>query len=190
MWRTVALIPTDVATVAHWYRRLAELVPMSDWVVWEEEAESVWKELDTEAIHAIRTTASPGGECSSIREIEVDGTTAVVHESREMKGLFARVAARIGRVDIIALNDTGADMSVVSAAAAERIGTPLLEAPSVSVWNADGSPFTVRGVLSTRIVFGEGAAMHSLPLKAVVLEELKTDLILGDRWLRETAEEV
>jgi hypothetical protein len=190
-WRAVALSLTDDDCLDSWYSRLRTRVSSmtqfeSRLSGWESEAARLWSMVGSSPKEPDRHEDATSGSDVIVRQMSVQQNPALLCEPRHKKGLFPRVAARVGRASIVALNDTGADVSVMSYSTYLKLGLPMSDAPTgVAVWNADGSPFTIRGVLQTVIVFGEGAAMRSLPLKAVVLEELQTDLILGDDFLRE-----
>ncbi len=99
------------------------------------------------------------------------------------RGLLMRVRGRINGSNVVILNDSGADCSVISESLAQSLGCTIKSLPKpMNVHNPNGTPFSVQGEVQGTIFFNNG--VNKLPFRAIVLKELQGDLIVGDDFLR------
>ena len=99
-----------------------------------------------------------------------------------------RTPARLNGVELVVLNDSGAEVSVMSAAAAAEahLEVTSLRKKDAQVCNADGSPFQMKGVVETTIRLGT----RDWPLRAYVLKKLQTPVLLGEDFLKKAEAEL
>jgi hypothetical protein len=110
----------------------------------------------------------------------------VAHIPVRPDGLAMRVVVVINGVQLTALNDTGADISVMNSATAARLHLHLRLLPdNTSIQNPNGTAFDVLGAADTVVAF-PGHDLEA-PLRVVVLADLSTPLILGADFLTQQA---
>ena len=99
-----------------------------------------------------------------------------------------RTPAWLNGVELVVLNDSGAEVSVMSAAAAAEahLEVTSLKRKDAQVCNADGSPFQMEGVVETTIRLGT----KDWPLRAYVLKKLQTPVLLGEDFLEKAEAEL
>ncbi len=205
VFRGVALNLKRGARAEEWLSRLSENlkkagVDESVLGQWKQDADGLWDGKNPSTWTCKSATATSSTATKNMLDttqepkeifLAVDPTSEMldmavrnVTVTAKPKGLVMRVRGRINSQDVIVLNDSGADCSVISKGLAMSLGLavkPTLK--PVSIQNPNGTPFSVSGEVKTTIRFNNG--LHSLPLRAIVLNDLVGDLIVGDDFLRE-----
>ena len=117
---------------------------------------------------------------------ETKGICAIAREGRRLlpvraPGILMRTVGKVGDVDVVVLNDTGADVSCMSRKEAIRLGLTIDKAPeTLQVANPSGMLFEVGGVARGELQFSG----IKFEFEAVVLDDLQTEFIVGDDFLR------
>ncbi len=207
-YRSIAVQMKNDNLLSVWRNRLRERcrsegVSTEVLQVWEECADDLWSTAvrNQQAISAERLIASMPVIC----EIKASSTSPPSEEMPAIatctcepvgnneyravvrqipRGLLARVATVIEGQRVIALNDTGSDLTVMSSGLARHLKLEIKEMKGavMHVQNPNGTPFTVLGYVQGVVGFNDNA--NQLDFTAYVLEELGTDFILGDDFLR------
>ncbi len=96
-----------------------------------------------------------------------------------VNGVLMQTKGSVNGMDVLVLNDSGADISCISHKQALRLGLRV-EATSIAVYNPNGQRFKCLGQVQMELQFGP----KRFQCTCIVIEDLEVELLVGDDFLR------